>query len=113
MMQRSYCLQIKVKWILILHVKFPDKNKINNGEIIANINQDSYKQQKWHPDFSLKQYNNKTITKDRLIYLAQKINNIPHNLKLQPQVKKVLNDRIKMAEEKIKIKKKFRCTLQA
>ena len=26
---QSYCLQIKVKWVLKFHVKFPDKNEMN------------------------------------------------------------------------------------
>ncbi|MFZ9034733.1 MAG: 2-oxoglutarate dehydrogenase E1 component [Francisellaceae bacterium] len=80
------------------------RDKLQNAQIVADVapkelhsskkclaNWRPYVNQKWDQDY------NGRLDRSKLIELAQKLTELPQNLKLQPQVKKAVDDRVKMA----------------
>ncbi|WP_119328689.1 2-oxoglutarate dehydrogenase E1 component [Cysteiniphilum halobium] len=80
------------------------RDRLQKGEVVADIITGKHERHSkcvvdWHPYINQKwdQAVDTRVDKKKLITLAKALNTLPEDLTLQPQVKKAIDDRIKMA----------------
>ncbi len=86
------------------------RDRLQAGKVVADIIVGKHERKSrciadWRPYVNQKwdQSVDTRFAKDKLIELAQKLNDLPQALALQPQVRKAMDDRIKMASGKIPV----------
>ncbi|WP_395947010.1 2-oxoglutarate dehydrogenase E1 component [Caedibacter taeniospiralis] len=86
------------------------RDRLQAGKVVADIIVGKHERKSrciadWRPYVNQKwdQGVDTRFAKDKLIELAQKLNDLPQALALQPQVRKAMDDRIKMASGKIPV----------